>query len=41
MAVGSEDLNKLALLLKPGMKVSAEIHFGPEDTYAFPDWPQN
>lgn len=35
MAVGSEDLNKLALLLKPGMKVSAEIHFGPEDTYAF------
>lgn len=35
MAVGSEDLNKLALLLKPGMKVSTEIHFGPEDTYAF------
>lgn len=27
MAVGSEDLNKLALLLKPGMKVSTEIHF--------------
>ncbi|HGF7190564.1 TPA: PilZ domain-containing protein [Vibrio cholerae] len=35
MAVGSEDLNKLAFLLKPGMKVAAEIHFGPEDTYAF------
>ncbi|QIL86874.1 flagellar brake protein (plasmid) [Vibrio sp. HDW18] len=35
MAVGSNDLHKLALLLKPGMKVSAEIQFGPEDTYIF------
>ncbi|KQA23666.1 pilus assembly protein PilZ [Vibrio metoecus] len=35
MAVGSNDLNKLALLLKPGMRVSAEIQFGPQDNYAF------
>ncbi|ENM5842930.1 flagellar brake protein [Vibrio mimicus] len=35
MAIGSTDLNKLALLLKPGMKMSAEIQFGPEDSYAF------
>lgn len=35
MAVGSNDLNKLALLLKPGIKVVAEIQFGPADTYVF------
>ncbi|EEY99416.1 flagellar brake protein [Vibrio mimicus] len=35
MTVSSTDLNKLALLLKPGMKVSVEIQFGPEDSYAF------
>ncbi|MGL4827966.1 MAG: PilZ domain-containing protein [Vibrio sp.] len=35
MAVSSTDLNKLALLLKPGMKVSVEIQFGPDDFYSF------
>lgn len=35
MVVGFEDLNKLVLFLKLGMKVLIEIYFGFEDIYVF------